>query len=152
VNSNHRFHRYLRSRNLRDTAERRAIVDCIGSLEKRHFSADDLLAAFRGRGAAVSRATVYRTLDHLVRCGMVRRLALGRGHSVFESSLGRRHHEHLACLACGRVLEFSSRRIRIVLDRECRGKHFRSQGYDLQVLGSCEDCAGGPDPSRRGRG
>jgi Fur family ferric uptake transcriptional regulator len=149
VNRNHLFHRYLRSRNLKDTAERSAILDCIASLEKRHFTADDLVAAFRGRGATVSRATVYRTLDHLVCCGLVRRLILGRGHSVFENSLGRQHHEHMACLDCGRVLEFSSRRVRSILERECRENKFVSLGYDLQILGSCEDCASGPNPSRR---
>lgn len=133
--------RFLESRNLRSTAGRRAILREILAMGKRHYSAEDLVAQFRRRGRAVSRATVYRTLDHLVAGGLVRRLSLGHKHALFESNLGRRHHEHLICQQCGKVTEFSSPALEKLLERLCRRRRFTAQRRSIQLLGKCGDCA-----------
>jgi Fur family transcriptional regulator, ferric uptake regulator len=137
------FHQFLENQKLRNTAGRRAMLDEIFELRERHFSAEELVARFRRRGEAVSRATVYRTLEHLVAGGLVRRLSFGQKHALFESSLGVRHHEHLICLRCGEVTEFGSGALERILERVCRQRRFAAQRRSIQVFGMCARCAEG---------
>ena len=143
MNGKTRFHRYLESKNLKNTGERRTILREIAEMEDHHFSADDLLVRFRNRGVSISRATIYRTLDHLVESGLVRRLSFGRKHSYFESSFSRRHHEHMICLSCGNVIEFANEEIERLLEEVCRRKQFNSDRHALHILGTCRKCATG---------
>lgn len=134
------FNHYLESRNLKNTAGRRAILSEIAGMEDHHFSADDLLVRFRNHGASISRATIYRTLDHLVQGGLVRQLSLGRKQSFYESSFSRRHHEHMICLSCGSVIEFTNDEIERLLEEDCRRKRFRPDRHSIQILGTCRKC------------
>jgi Fur family ferric uptake transcriptional regulator len=143
MNRQNLFNQFLESRNLRNTAGRRAMLQEILALGERHFAAEDLVARFRQRGEAVSRATVYRTLEHMVSGGLVRRLSLGHKRALYESSLGGRHHEHLICLRCGEVTEFGSAALERLLDRVCRRRRFAAQRRSVQLFGMCARCAEG---------
>ena len=131
--------RFLHSRKLRATARRKAIVREIVAQGRRHFSAEELVDRFRRRGSRVSRATVYRTLEHLVAGGIVRRLILGRKHAMYECSDGR-HHEHLICLRCGKVAEFASEPLERLLEVIGRRHRFKAVSLSIQVFGSCGRC------------
>ena len=60
------FRAYLRDRNLPATAQRLAIADVVLGTD-RHLSADEVAKELRDNGATAGTATVYRTLDVLVR-------------------------------------------------------------------------------------
>ncbi|MDC0144391.1 transcriptional repressor, partial [Verrucomicrobia bacterium] len=61
---------FLEQKNLRITAQRRAIVDTVFGTDQ-HFTAEQLLEWARERDKSVSRATVYRTLPLLTESGLV---------------------------------------------------------------------------------
>ena len=71
-----RFEVFLRERKLKLTGERMAILAAVFQRAS-HFDAESLHAELKGAGADISRATVYRTLDLLVQCGLVRKHSLG---------------------------------------------------------------------------
>ncbi len=74
-----RFEDFLRENDLKLTPQRRRVFDRAFSTHE-HFSADTLYDWLRGEdGPAVSRATVYRTLDLLERGGFVESLDAGQG-------------------------------------------------------------------------
>lgn len=135
---------FLEIRKLRNTAGRRAILREISDLGRGHFSAEDLVARFRGRGESVSRATVYRTLEQLVSCHLLARLSLGGRHSLYESREGKRNHEHLLCVRCGGVAEFSSPALERLLAGICRRRGFTPQRRSVQLVGLCRSCAKKP--------
>jgi Fur family transcriptional regulator, ferric uptake regulator len=130
----------LRERGLRLTRERRRILEAALG-HRGHFDADGLLAALRRGGAGVSRATVYRTLAHLVASGLLRRYDLGDRSSLYEAAVGKRHHEHLICLRCGAIIEFVQERIERLQDEVCRRHRFRPESHSLQIFGVCGSCA-----------
>ena len=80
------FRALLRREGLRMTPERSVILSEIFKIEG-HFQPDDLLVRFRTNGVRISRATIYRTLDLLVSCGLVRRETFA-GDAHYE----RAHH------------------------------------------------------------
>src|SRR5512144_1250302 len=100
-----RFQDFLRVAGLKLTGERSALVREIFSTHY-HFEADELLSKMKQKNVKISRATVYRTLELLVKSGMVRRVHLGEDHYHYEHVTGNSHHDHLICTTCGSVIEF----------------------------------------------
>jgi len=133
------FIQYLKENNLKVTQERLALLDEIFSTNE-HLDADDLLARMRAKKKKVSRATIYRTLDLLVQCGLVRKSRLGQEHYFYEKVQPGRRHDHMVCTHCGKVIEFWDP----VLDERqrqiCQEHHFRPSFYSLQIQGLCEAC------------
>ena len=134
------FRRYLAGQNLKMTQERRTILEEVFSSEE-HFGADELHLRFVDRKVAVSRATIYRTLEHLVQSGLVRRVYLdNQKKAFFEHVHGRRHHEHMICLSCGRVIEFSDDPLEERQDQVCRQHKFKPLRHSLRIVGLCASC------------
>src|SRR5215210_7027109 len=100
-----RFQGFLQQQGLKLTSERVALLREIFSIHY-HFEADELLFKMKEKGVKISRATVYRTLELLVKSGMVRRVHLGEDHYHYEHVRGDSHHDHLICTTCGTVIEF----------------------------------------------
>jgi Fur family ferric uptake transcriptional regulator len=133
------FAQYLNSKNLKLTKERKTVLQEI-FLHEGHLEADDILYRLRKKKKRASRATVYRTLELLVDSGIVRKVDLGHGHSHFEHVLGHAHHEHMICLKCGKVIEFSDQKIEKSLQRLCKKSGFENTSHCFQIFGYCRNC------------
>jgi Fur family transcriptional regulator, ferric uptake regulator len=136
-----RFERFLRSRSLKLTTQRRRIFDrAFGTHE--HFSAERLYDWLRSEpGPRVSRATVYRTIGLLMEGHFIEALDTGRGELVYEHVLGHAHHDHMVCLDCGKIEEFHDERIEELQIEACRRKGFQLVRHDLRMHGYCRACA-----------
>lgn len=129
----------LREHGLRATRSRMAILAEASRLHG-HFDAEELVTALRRSGARVSRATVYRTLAHLVDLGLLRRHEMPEGGARYERWAGRTPHEHLLCVHCGAMLEFVEDGIERLQDEVCRRYDFRPLNHSLQIRGVCREC------------
>ncbi len=134
------FLAFLRDRGLRLTSERLAVFEEIYR-QHRHIDAEELLAALKGRGHKISRATVYRNLEVLVACGLVRKQRLGQDRYLYEHLHAGQSHDHLVCAGCGRVVEFVSPGIAALQSGICRAHGFSPDHHQLQILGLCNACA-----------
>ena len=95
----------LRSEGLRYTNQRQAIWDEIRNNDM-HRDAEEIYIQLKSNGIRVSRATVYRTIDVLVKNKLVRKMDVGEGKSLFEPRLDDTHHDHMICLETGDIIEF----------------------------------------------
>ncbi len=139
-----RFERFLRSRSLKLTPQRARVFDRAFETEE-HFSAERLYDWLREEGgdgsSAVSRATVYRTLQLLLEGGFVESLDTGRGEVVYEHTLGvSHHHDHMVCIECGRIEEFHDERIEELQQDACTAKGFELVRHTLRLMGYCPEC------------
>jgi Fur family ferric uptake transcriptional regulator len=135
----HSFREYLKVRNLRLTPERRSVLETILKREG-HFDAEELLRFLRRRNKRVSRATLYRTLDHLRGAGLVWMHRFGGAQARYERVYGRTHHDHMVCTRCHRVLEFVNEEIEHLQEEVCRTHGFVSTSHVMQIFGVCEIC------------
>ena len=133
------FEGFLRRRGLKVTRTRLLIAERALSMPG-HFSATELWGALREQGASV--ATVYRTLELLAEAGLVRRCILaGTSGAIYEPYLGRRrHHGHLVCRNCGRVIEFRSQDLEEGLRRTAEAHGFCLEEAVIQGIGLCRQC------------
>ena len=74
----------------------------------------------------VSRATVYRTLDVLVKYEYIRKLDIGDGRIRYEKKIGTSHHDHMICIETGDIIEFHNEQIEQLQDQIAE-KH----GYEV---------------------
>lgn len=140
------FERFLKTRALKLTPQRRRIFERVFATHE-HFSAERLYGWMRAEeGSRVSRATVYRTLSLLVEGGFLETLDTGQGELLYEHVLGHRHHDHLVCLDCGRIEEFSDERIEAFQREAAERKGFTLQYHNLRLFGICPVCS-----KKRGR-
>lgn len=136
------FASYLREHNLPVTPQRLAIADVVlGSAN--HLSAHDVARELRGRGSAAGLATVYRTIDVLLRSGLVVERDFGEGFKRYEPARDMPHHEHLLCSTCGGVTEFRDERLERMTTLIAEQHRFSRQGHRLVIHGTCAACRRG---------
>ena len=136
------FRRYLRDHNLPVTAQRLAIAEVVLASD-RHLTAEDVAREVAARGASVGTATVYRTLEVLVRSGLVVERDFAEGFKRYEPARDIPHHEHLLCSVCGRVTEFRDERLERITTLVAEAHGFARQGHRLVIHGVCARCQRG---------
>ena len=105
----------LKSEGLRYTDQRQAIWDEIQNSNE-HRDAEDIYLELKERNVKVSRATVYRTIDVLVKNRLVRKMDVGDGRSLYEPRLDNEHHDHMICIDTGNIIEFYNKELEDLQD------------------------------------
>ena len=75
---------------------------------KKHRECEEILDSLKRKNINVSRATVYRTLDILVKYNFIRKMDIGDGRIRYEGKIDRPHHDHMICVESGKIIEFVS--------------------------------------------
>ncbi|HEU4642172.1 MAG TPA: Fur family transcriptional regulator [Gemmatimonadaceae bacterium] len=133
------FRDYLRAHNLPVTPQRVAVAEVV-LLADRHFSAEEVQRELTARGLKVGTATVYRTLEVLVRSGLVMERDFGEGFRRYESARGIPQHEHLLCTMCGKVVEFQDDRLDRMSTLLAESHGFARERHRLVIYGVCAEC------------
>jgi Fur family transcriptional regulator, ferric uptake regulator len=134
-----RFRRYLREHHQPITRPRDLVAQVI-FLAEDHLSVDAIRRELRQQGEQVGTATVYRTLELLVECGLVRAHDFGEGFKRYEAMAAQSGHEHLICQRCGRVVEFINERLERMLPVLADEHGFQHQRHRLEIYGVCREC------------
>jgi Fur family ferric uptake transcriptional regulator len=136
------FRAYLRAHNLPVTPQRVAVAEVL-LLRDRHFSAEEVAQELARQDVKVGTATIYRTLEVLVRSGLVVERDFGEGFRRFESARDMPHHEHVLCTVCGRVVEFQDERLERMTTLIAESKGYLRLRHRLVIDGVCESCRTG---------
>lgn len=102
-----------------------------------HFSAEDIYKLLMEQGEDVGLATVYRVLTQFEAAGLVSRHHFDGGHSVFELAR-EEHHDHVVCVKCGRVREFTEPQVSDILDKVADELGFSITDRTLYLYGVCK--------------
>lgn len=121
-----------------NTRARRAVVEALCAAEGQATPAE-LLEVGRARHPALGLVTVYRTLDILLDCGLVRKLHLDDGCHAYAPVL-HDHGHHIICEHCHRTMEFEGCDIGAVTAAVEAQTGFRVLNHLLEVFGLCPQC------------
>ena len=128
------FRRYLHGEKLKFTPERAMILDA--TLRKEGlFEAEGLVVDLKSLGHRVSRATVYRTLNHLQDAGILKQVFFDNRQSYFEVIAGRSAHDYLICVDTGEVIEFESEKLKALRDEICREHGYEPMSHQFHIFG-----------------
>lgn len=137
--------RALEENGQRFTEQRAAVFRFLSGTDT-HPTADEVFLAVRSEVPGISLATVYKSLETLVGCGLARKLAYGDGSARYDGRTD--PHHHARCLSCGRVFDVPGSLEEDELEelRSGVGK-FQITGYRLEFTGYCPPCE--PEGSAR---
>ncbi|PJO35587.1 ferric iron uptake transcriptional regulator [Delftia acidovorans] len=136
----------LRSVGLKATLPRMQVLEIFRQSASRHLHAEDVFRLLAERRAEVGLATVYRVLSQLEAAGLLLRQTFESGKAVFELNEGP-HHDHLICLQCGRVDEFSNDHIEALQHQVAQAHGYRLADHRLALYGHCGACSQLPPES-----
>lgn len=134
------FGRYLKEQGLPFTQQREAVASVLFSSQA-HLSADDIEGELRLRRERIGKATIYRTLDLLVKSNLVAEHDFGEGFKRYEHRLSMHAaHHHLICQGCGSVQEFQVPEMPAIEARVARDLGFRPHRHRVEIQGLCREC------------
>ena len=120
------FKSILKAEGLRYTQQRQIIWDEIRK-SKDHRDAEEIYLIIKKKNSInVSRATVYRTIDVLVKNNLVRKMELGDGRALYEHKVDEEHHDHIICTETGKIIEFYNEKLEQLQD-----EIVQEHGYEL---------------------
>ncbi len=140
-------HARFRNFGYKMTQPREIILD-VFSRAKKHLSAEDMYMEVYKIYPGIGLTTIYRTLDILINMGMISRHDFGDGRSRYEliSDLKGKHHHHLVCLNCGKIIDYSDfidEEIKLFdkLEKVLSEKHnFEIKYHQVGFYGLCDKC------------
>ena len=133
---------HLWSVRLKATPGRVALLDLLHR-EKKPVSVSDMVKLLKKSGPALTSPSIYRALQSLVEAGLVERIDTSSDRGAYEIHVGRTHHHHITCAACGDVEDV----------RKCLPKNIESalladsakfdhiSRHSLEFFGTCKKCA-----------
>ena len=139
MSSSDTLKKVLKKEGLRYTHQRQAIWDEL-SASNEHRDAEEIYLALYNSGLKVSRATVYRTIDVLVKNNLVRKLDLGDGRARYENKMDTAHHDHLICVQCGKIEEFMDNVIENRQEVIVENFGYRLIRHIHQLFVICDEC------------
>lgn len=129
---------YLAQHKMRRTPERFAILDKVFEIHG-HFTIESLHDYLETEGYHVSRATLYNTIQLLLKCGLVRRNQFQSQSPRYERVINPSRHYHLVCSRCGKVREIKDSVVDRILTTFRFGT-FHPAYIDLNIYGLCGAC------------
>jgi len=96
--------KFMRSYGIQPTPQRVAVAECLFRMRD-HQTADEVLEVVRKRWPAISRATVYNTLNLFAEKGLIRRLYLIEGTTVFDPFA--EPHHHIVDVETGEIVDIA---------------------------------------------
>ena len=142
------WHGRFHGHGCRMTTPREEICRVLSQTDE-HLSAEEIYMKVHKVYPSVGLTTVYRTLELLVDMGLVSRFVFGDGKARYELAIGpkgQRHHHHLVCTKCGRVVDYSDfvDEEKELLDKTekmlSKRYNFKILSHQIHFYGLCDKC------------
>jgi Fur family ferric uptake transcriptional regulator len=135
------FRALLESITLDRVQERLEILDVFLDTED-HVTVDELLSLLNARGFQLERDFVRRSMDGMVDLGFAQREAFKDQPIRYEHRHVGRHHDHLICTKCGKIMEFASDEMEGLQEAIASRAGFLMLQHKMEIYGLCAQCLG----------
>lgn len=130
---------HLASHKMKNTRQRELILETFLKIGG-HVSAEELYNKVSKRDPTIGLATVYRTLNLLCQSGIAQQREFGEGYTLFEIVRDYKHHDHLICTKCGKIIEFENCNIERLQEKVAKENEFTIYTHKLEIYGLCGEC------------
>ncbi|MBI5194343.1 MAG: transcriptional repressor [Nitrospirae bacterium] len=130
---------HISRNNMKHTRQREMILETFIKTGG-HISAEDLYNKVSRKDTSIGLATVYRTLNLLCECGIAQQREFGEGYTLYEIVQDYKHHDHLICTTCGKIIEFEDCNIERLQEKVAQDNGFTIYTHKLEIYGLCKEC------------
>lgn len=126
---------FYKSLGLKLTPQRLAILEYLEN-NRSHPSAEDIYNALKPNFPSMSFATVYNTMEVLVKKGLVKELSIESTRKRFDAAI--HPHHHFFCKGCKKVIDIENIKDNIEIPEEI--KDCKLEEYQIIFFGFCPEC------------
>jgi Fur family ferric uptake transcriptional regulator len=131
------FRRFLKQQGLKFTTERAVILDAVLAKDG-VFEVDELMFEMRQQGHRVSKATIYRTIKHLVEAEIIQEVLLDSRQAHYQLVYGREPADHLVNVDTDEIVEIHSDELTAIRDRICAEHGVQAVGHRFLIYASAK--------------
>jgi len=128
----------LKSKGIRLTPKRKLIAEILEKTDG-HPDAEHLCRLAKKKDPSIGQATVYRTLRLMRENGVIKSFSFSGEQAKFESD-AKKHHDHLICDRCGKIVEFVNDKLEEMKKSVALRQGFRMINHRLDIHGVCNVC------------
>ncbi len=136
----------LHAQGYRLTPQRHLILDIIRRAGA-HVTPEQVYAGVHHQNPAVSRATIYRTLDFLCELRLIHAMHWG-DRTYYEIASDEPHH-HLICRQCNGVVQIDHAKLALLIKAIDQQHHFSVDMDHVALFGLCRKCRSSNSTARR---
>jgi len=130
----------LRNAGLKVTLPRLKILEILENQRtNHHLTAEQIYKILLTDNEDIGLATVYRVLTQFETAGLITRHHFEGGNSIFELDSGE-HHDHIVCIKCGKVDEFTDDLIEDQQKKIAKKLGYNLTDHNLCLYGFCKNC------------
>jgi len=123
---------------LKLTQQRETILEAF--LKVDHITAEDLHQEIaKKKSHHLGLATIYRTLNLLCEVGIAQQRHFTDNKTIFDNVLHKKHHDHLICNKCDKIIEFECPDIERLQEEMAAQHGFTLSNHRLELYGHCVD-------------
>lgn len=134
----------LKNRHFRMTPQREQVLKVFIETNSEHLGAEEVYRYLLSKKINVSKATVYRSIDLLVKLGFLRKLQFDEEVYRYELVDRESKHSHFICNSCGKIYELkgslSSEKMMKDYVKVLSDKDYFIEEIDLKFRGTCPSC------------
>jgi len=129
----------LKNGGLKVTPQRLAVFDAVINLNN-HPGAENIAAFIKKNHPNISKGTIYKTLETLVKCGIIKKVITDRGVMRYDSIIEK--HHHLYCSETDRIKDYYDNELSDIIDNYLKKKElpdFKIKDIKLHIIGKFTD-------------
>ena len=127
----------LKEKNLKVTPQRLAIYHMLYHTNT-HPSAEMIYSSLHETHPTMSLATVYKTLDALVKNDLVQQINVGEDSFRYDATTA--SHPHIICTHCNRVFDMEQLPLQNLRTQVAEASGFEVSHEQLYFYGTCPEC------------
>lgn len=130
------LHKILKDNSLRITDARSLVFDLLWNSEPQTMNQLEK----RAKGS-IDRVSIYRTISLYEKLGLVQRIIVGWKYKLELSDVFTKHHHHISCLGCGRVVSIQEDKVIEKLINSFADKYdITAERHQFEIQGYCKLC------------
>jgi Fur family peroxide stress response transcriptional regulator len=127
--------RKLTEKGLKVTPQRIAVLEAVVKLNN-HPAAENIIDYIRKNHPNIATATVYKVLETLISCGLIKRVKTERDIMRYDAYL--KNHHHLYCSSSDRIEDYVDDKLNKLLTGYFKRKkipNFKIEDLKLNIIG-----------------
>lgn len=122
---------------VRMTKQREVILEELSKVTS-HPTADEVYEMVKKKLPRISLGTIYRNLEILSECGMIKKMEIGGMQKRFDATI--ENHYHIRCTVCGRIDDIDGELMENIADRFDDLIGYKIIDHRLELIGICPSC------------
>jgi Fur family ferric uptake transcriptional regulator len=119
--------------------DRLNIIDVFLDIEE-HITLEEMYKLLKARGYDYEPDFVRQCMNRMVDLGFAQKKQFEGQPIRYEHRHLGRHHDHMICTKCGKIVEFANEDMEILQQKIASQKGFHMLQHRMEIYGLCKDC------------